>query len=136
MIKKEKESRIGKNSGSVKSHSQGDDITVVGIGASAGGLEALEKFFSNMPSDSGIAFVIIMHFDPSSKSLMVEILKRYTKMEVFQVEEGMKIEPNHIYIIPPNKDMAILHGKPSFTGTCGAPGNKASNRFLFPVLGR
>ncbi len=83
---------------------------VVGIGASAGGLDAIEKFFSNMPSDSGIAFVIIMHFDPTSKSVMVEILKRYTKMDVSQAEDGIKIKPNCVYIIPPNKDMAILHG--------------------------
>lgn len=83
---------------------------VVGIGASAGGLDAIEKFFLNMPSDSGIAFVIIMHFDPTSKSIMVEILRRYTKMEVHQVEDGIKIKPNSVYIIPPNKDMAILHG--------------------------
>jgi two-component system CheB/CheR fusion protein len=83
---------------------------VVGIGASAGGLDAIEKFFSNMPSDSGMAYVIIMHFDPTSKSVMVEILRRYTKMEVHQAEDGMKINPNSVYIIPPNKDMAILHG--------------------------
>jgi len=82
---------------------------IVGIGASAGGLEALEKFFINMPSDSDMAFVIVMHFDPAAKSVMAEILKGYTKMEVFQVEDQMKVEPNRIYIIPPNKDMAILH---------------------------
>ena len=110
MTKKQEQSRIGKNSGAGKSHNFDDNIPVVGIGASAGGLEALGKFFSNMPSDSGMAFVIIMHFDPAAKSLMAEILKRYTKMEVFQVEEGMKVEPNHVYIIPPNKDMAILRG--------------------------
>ncbi|MCG7848744.1 MAG: PAS domain-containing protein [ANME-2 cluster archaeon] len=83
---------------------------VVGIGASAGGLDAIEKFFSNIPSDTGIAFVIIMHFDPTSKSVMVEILKRYTKMEVYQAMDGIRIKPNSVYIIPPNKDMAILHG--------------------------
>ncbi len=82
---------------------------IVGIGASAGGLEALEKFFSNMPHDSGISFVIVMHFDPTAKSVMADILKGYTKMEVCQVEDGMKVEPNCVYIIPPNKDMAILH---------------------------
>jgi two-component system CheB/CheR fusion protein len=82
---------------------------IVGIGASAGGLEAIEKFFSNMPSDSDIAFVIVMHFDPAAKSVMADILKGYTKMEVFQVEDGMKVEPNYVYIIPPNRDMAILH---------------------------
>ncbi|CAG0959760.1 MAG: PAS domain-containing protein [Candidatus Methanoperedens sp.] len=84
---------------------------IIGIGASAGGLEALEKFFMNMPSDSDMAFAIVMHFDPVAKSVMADILRGYTKMEVFQAEDGMKVEPNHIYIIPPNKDMAILHRK-------------------------
>jgi two-component system CheB/CheR fusion protein len=82
---------------------------IVGIGASAGGLEALEKIFSNMPHDSGMAFVIVMHFDPKAKSVMADILKGYTKMEVCQVEDGMMVEPNRVYIIPPNRDMAILH---------------------------
>jgi two-component system CheB/CheR fusion protein len=82
---------------------------IVGIGASAGGLEALEKIFINIPHNSGMAFVIVMHFDPTAKSVMAEILMRYTQMEVFQVEDGMKVEPNHVYIIPPNKDMAVLH---------------------------
>ncbi len=82
---------------------------IVGMGASAGGLEAIEKFFSNMPHDSGLSFVIVMHFDPKAKSVMPDILKKYTKMEVFQVEDGMKVEPNRVYIIPPNRDMAILH---------------------------
>lgn len=85
-------------------------IPIVGIGASAGGLEAIEKFFLNMPSDSGIAFVIIMHFDPTSKSVMVEIMKRYTQMEVQQAKDGLKINPDSVYIIPPNKDLAVLHG--------------------------
>ncbi len=82
---------------------------IVGMGASAGGLEAIENFFSNMLHDSGMAFVIVMHFDPTAKSVMADILKGYTKMEVFQVEDGMKVEPNRVYIIPPNRDMAILH---------------------------
>jgi two-component system CheB/CheR fusion protein len=93
-----------------KSQAPDEIFPIVGIGASAGGLEALEKFFINMPQDSGMAFVIIMHFDPTSKSILVEILKRYTKMEVFQAENGAKISPNNVYIIPPNKDMAILNG--------------------------
>ncbi len=78
------------------------------MGASAGGLEALEKFFANMPTDSGMAFIIVVHFYPTAKSVMAEILKRDTTMEVFQVEDGMKVVPNRVYIIPPNKDLAIL----------------------------
>ena len=61
-----------------------------------------------MPHDSGMAFAIVMHFDPTAKSVMADILKGYTKMEVYQVEDGMKVEPNRVYIIPPNRDMAIL----------------------------
>src|SRR4030067_1502564 len=84
---------------------------IVGIGASAGGLEAFEEFFTHMPADSGMAFVLIPHLAPLHKSIMVDLLKRYTKMEIFEVEDGMEVEPNCVYIIPPNKDMSILHRK-------------------------
>jgi chemotaxis methyl-accepting protein methylase len=81
---------------------------VVGIGASAGGLEAFEQFFTNMRADSGMAFVLIPHLAPEHKSMMVELLTRYTKMGVFQAENGMRVDPNCVYVIPPNKDMAIM----------------------------
>ncbi|MBM3128413.1 MAG: PAS domain S-box protein [Chloroflexi bacterium] len=86
---------------------------VVGIGASAGGLAALEGFFANMPADTegGIAFVIVQHLDPGHKSILTDLVQRYTKMQVFEVEDGMTVEPNCAYIIPPNKDMALLHDK-------------------------
>jgi two-component system CheB/CheR fusion protein len=83
---------------------------VVGIGASAGGLEAFEHFFTNMPADSGMAFVLIPHLAPEHKSIMAELLKRYTEMNVVQAEDGMLANPNCVYIIPPNKDMAMLKG--------------------------
>lgn len=104
----ESTSPLQKNGASIKPDEE-SAFPIVGIGASAGGLEALGKIFSSMPTDSGMAFVIVMHFDPTAKSVMADILKRYTKMEVFQVEDEMKVEPNHVYIIPPNKDMAVLH---------------------------
>ena len=106
----EKKSKIRNGKDSTIRKKSDSTFSIVGIGASAGGLEALEKFFINMPNDSGMAFVIVMHFDPTAKSVMADILMRYTKMEVFQVEDGMNVEPNHVYIIPPNRDMAILHG--------------------------
>lgn len=83
---------------------------IVGIGASAGGLAAFEAFFANMPADteSGIAFVLVQHLDPGHKSILTDLLQRYTKMQVFEVEDGMTIHPNCAYIIPPNKDMAIM----------------------------
>src|SRR3990172_13086451 len=80
------------------------DFPIVGIGASAGGLEAFGKFFSKMPADCGMAFVLVSHFAPTYKSLMTDLLKKYTKMDVYQIEDGMEVKPNTIYIIPPNKD--------------------------------
>ena len=83
---------------------------IAGIGASAGGLEALEQFLRQVPELCGIAFVIIQHLDPTHKGIMPELLQRATSMEVCQVADRMKVEPNRVYVIPPNKDMSILHG--------------------------
>jgi two-component system CheB/CheR fusion protein len=84
---------------------------VVGVGASAGGLEAFEQFFSHLPSDTGLAFVLVPHLEPTHKGMMPELLARHTKMPVAQVEDGMKIRENCVYVIPPNADLSILHGK-------------------------
>jgi len=83
---------------------------IVGIGASAGGLEALEQFLGHVPENSGMAFVIVQHLDPTHKGIMCELLARITAMEVFQVSDRMRVKPNCVYVIPPNKDMSILHG--------------------------
>ncbi len=83
---------------------------IVGIGASAGGLEALEQFLSHVPEASGLAFVIVQHLDPTHKGIMRELLQRITRMEVFQVEDRMRVKPDCVYVIPPNCDMSILHG--------------------------
>ncbi|MBF8259277.1 MAG: cheBR, partial [Actinobacteria bacterium] len=81
-----------------------------GIGASAGGLEALEQFLKNVPPRSGMAFVIVQHLDPTYKGVMPELLQRATGMEVFQVKDRMKVRPDCVYAIPPNKNMSILRG--------------------------
>ncbi len=83
---------------------------IVGIGASAGGLEALEQFLKNVPNRSGIAFVVIQHLDPTHKGAMVELLQRVCAIPVLQAKNRQKVEPDHVYVIPPNKDMSILHG--------------------------
>jgi chemotaxis methyl-accepting protein methylase len=83
---------------------------IVGIGASAGGLEALEQFLGHVPENCGIGFVIIQHLDPTHKGMLAELLQRTTKMEVFQVKDRMRVKPDCVYVIPPNKDMSILHG--------------------------
>ena len=82
----------------------------MGIGASAGGLEALEQFLEHMPQGSGMAFVIVQHLDPTHKGVMPELLQRATPMQVIQVKDRTPVQPNHVYVIPPNKDMSILHG--------------------------
>ena len=81
------------------------------IGASAGGLEAIEAFFKHMPSDSGLAFVVVQHLSPDYKSLMAELLSKHTRMPVLRSEDGMAVEANHVYLIPPKKNLAIFHGK-------------------------
>ena len=86
------------------------DFPIVGIGASAGGLEALELFLANVPEDSGMAFVIVQHLDPMHKGIMAELLQHGTTMPVAQVKDRTRVKPDCVYIIAPNKDMSILHG--------------------------
>ena len=83
---------------------------IVGVGASAGGLEAFEQLFSQMPSDSGMAFVLVPHLDPAHASILSGLLQKHTDMKVAQVEDGVEVLPNHVYVIPPNKDLAMLNG--------------------------
>ena len=85
---------------------------IVGIGASAGGLAAFEAFFSGMPTDvdPGMAFVLVQHLAPDHKSILADLIRRYTRMPVFEVEDGMVVQVNSVYIIPPNYDMALLNG--------------------------
>ncbi len=89
----------------------GSEFCIVGVGASAGGLEALEGFFKQVPPDSGMAFVVIQHLSPDFKSLMDELLSRQTKLAIHRVENGMEVEPNAIYLIPPKKEMIISGGR-------------------------
>jgi two-component system CheB/CheR fusion protein len=85
-------------------------LIMVGLGASAGGQEAFEKFFAHMPADSGLAFVVVQHLDPTHKSILVELLQRYTPLQVLQVQDGLRVEPNCVYVIPPNRTLTTLHG--------------------------
>jgi two-component system, chemotaxis family, CheB/CheR fusion protein len=84
---------------------------IVGIGCSAGGLEALEKFLTHVPADSGMAIVIVQHLAPDHDSALPQLLQRLTPMPVVEVAEGMAVQPDHVYVIPPNHDLSILHGK-------------------------
>ena len=83
---------------------------VIGIGASAGGLEAFELFFKGVPADSGIAFIIVSHLDPGHASMLAEILQRTAKIPVIEAKDRMPVEPDHVYIIPPNRELTLFHG--------------------------
>jgi two-component system CheB/CheR fusion protein len=93
-----------------ESHAAAQSFPILGIGASAGGLEALELFLKNIPANSGMAFIIVQHLDPTHKGIMVELLQRVTPMPVAQIRDRMKVRPDCVYVIPPNRDLSILHG--------------------------
>lgn len=84
---------------------------VVGLGASAGGLESLEKLFQNLAPDTGMAFVVLQHLSPDFKSMMYELLGRDTAMEIHRAEDGMKVQANAVYLLPPRKEMTIENGR-------------------------
>ena len=88
----------------------GSRFAIVGLGASAGGLEAFEQFFSQMPPKSGLAFVLVSHLDPGHVSILTEILQRSTAMPVLEAQDQMLVAPDTVYVIPPNRDMAIFRG--------------------------
>ncbi|AMK77028.1 MULTISPECIES: chemotaxis protein CheB [Methylomonas] len=112
------------------------DITppVVGIGASAGGLEALEQFFTHIPTGCGAAFIVVQHLDPTHQGLLPELLQRVTPMKVTQADEGMKVQTNCIYVIPPNKDLSILQGKLQLLDPIAPRGLRLPIDFFFRAL--
>jgi two-component system, chemotaxis family, CheB/CheR fusion protein len=109
---------------------------IVGIGASAGGLAAFEAFFSGMPKklDPGMAFVLVQHLAPDHKSILTDLIRRYTRMQVFEVEDGMKVKPNCAYIIPPNRDMAFLNGSLQLLEPSAPRGQRLPIDFFFCSL--
>ncbi|MBK9038522.1 MAG: hypothetical protein IPL83_05050 [Bdellovibrionales bacterium] len=106
---KGKGSKSGKVS-SLKSAPEQANFPIAAIGASAGGLQALRDLLSSLPVDTGMAFVIIQHLDPTHGSMSADILSRSTKMPVIEVKEGMPVRPNHVYVIPPNCNLDLSGG--------------------------
>lgn len=83
---------------------------IVGIGASAGGLVALEQFLSHVPPDSGMAFVIVQHLDPHREGMLVELLQRRSPIPVVEAREQVQVKPDHVYVIPPGRDLSVRQG--------------------------
>lgn len=98
-MKKAKSSKPENGNGSAPKFG-GDDFLIVGIGASAGGIQALKIFFENVLADSGAAYVVILHLSPDHESLLAPVLQAVSKIRVTQVTEKVKVEPNHVYVVP------------------------------------
>ena len=112
------------------------NFPIVGIGASAGGLAAFEAFFSGMPAQTnpGMAFVLVQHLAPDHKSILTDLIRRYTRMQVYEVEDGMTVQPNCAYIIPPNRDMAFLNGALQLLEPAAPRGQRLPIDFFFRSL--
>src|SRR5260370_28627108 len=100
--------KVSKRTKAAKPHAESEQrlsqasCPIVGIGASAGGLDAFQRLFSKMPADSGMAFVLVPHLDPHHKSAMVEFLRAYTPMPVVENARRAQVDADHVYVIPPN----------------------------------
>jgi two-component system, chemotaxis family, CheB/CheR fusion protein len=112
------------------------DFPIVGLGASAGGLAAFEAFFSGIPADvdPDMAFILVQHLAPDHKSLLADLIRRYTRMAVFEVGDGMAVRPNCVYIIPPNRDMAFLNGTLQLLEPAAPHGQRLPIDFFFRSL--
>ncbi len=110
------------------------DLPIIGIGASAGGLEALEQFIMQVPPASGMAYVIVQHLEPTHKGIMSELLQRSTSMKVMQIKDRTAVQADCVYIIPPNKDLSILHGVLHLLTPSSARGLRLPIDFFFRSL--
>lgn len=107
---------------------------VVGIGASAGGLKPLQTFFDRMPSDSGLAFVVVIHLSPAYDSNLAQILQHHTSMPVTQITEAMAVEPNHVYVIPPSHHLSMQDGKLRLVAPQQPPGLRVVIDLFFRTM--
>ncbi len=110
------------------------DFPIVGVGASAGGLEAMSSLFGAMPEKAGIAFVVIQHLDPTHPSTLHELLKRYTKMTVLEASNDVVVEPDHVYIIPPTKNIFYVDGYLQLQEQDRKPGDPHTIDYFFKSL--
>jgi two-component system CheB/CheR fusion protein len=134
---------IGTGTPQQESQSEQNDDTIVspfhpfplvGIGASAGGLQALQHFFTHMPADSGMAFVVIMHLSPTHESHVASLLQHTTKMPVIQVTEAVHVAPNHVYVIPPTQDLSMVDGSISLQEREASRAGRAPIDLFFRTL--
>src|ERR1700722_18105306 len=106
-----KPSTLGARPPTAPGASKPDTFLIVGIGASAGGLEAFKELLAALPEKTGMAYVLVPHLDPSHQSVLSEILSRSTRIPIQEIMHGMRVEPDRIFVIPPNRTMGIIGGK-------------------------
>ena len=109
---------------------------IVGVGASAGGLEPLEQFISGVPTASGLAYVVVQHMDPTHKALLGELLQRVTAMPVHEVRDAQRIEPDVVYVIPPNTELTVVEGMLHLASPSQLHGRRLPIDVLFSSLAR
>src|SRR6266446_4206790 len=127
---------IAAQTGAEGQPSRNEPFPIVGIGASAGGLEAFTQLLKHLPADTGMGFVLVQHLDPDHDSALVQILARVTSMPVREVANELRIAPNHVYIIPPNTDMATAHGVLKLQRRQAGSAPHHSIDFFFQSLGQ
>jgi two-component system CheB/CheR fusion protein len=109
---------------------------IVGLGASAGGLGPLEQFLGQVPPNSGMAYVVVQHLDPTQKALLAELLQRTTAMPVREAENDMRVEPDCVYVIPPNSELSVVHGMLNLETPAAPRGLRLPINVLFSSLAR
>ena len=115
-------------------HSVKHPLPIVGIGASAGGLEAFTQLLGALPVDTGMAFVLVQHLAPQHESMLTALLSHATALAIQEARDGMRLEPNHVYVIPPNTNLAVLHGRLSLMPRTEARGQHLPVDFFFRSL--
>lgn len=111
-----------------------EDFLIVGIGASAGGIQALKTFFENVPADSGLAFVVILHLSPDHDSQLAEVLQTVAAIHVTQVKKRVKVEPNRVYVVPPNEHLTMIDGEIEVTPNLTTEDRRAPVDIFFRTL--
>ncbi len=120
--------------GARKRRDPAEPCAVVGLGASAGGVAALQQFFTDMPADSSLAFVVVMHLSPAHESNLAGVIAQKTSMPVMQVQEPVKVKPNHVYVIPPNHQLTFEESTLHLVPPQQAPGRRVTIDLFFRTL--
>ena len=111
-------------------------LGIVGIGASAGGLEALEAFFARVPVKSGLAYIVVQHLNPTQKAMLAALLQRVTALVVCEASEQMRVEADHVYVIPPNTELSLSQGRLHLAQPAEPRGMRLPVNVLFSSLAR